>query len=305
MQVALAYIGVVLIWSTTPLGITYSVDSLDFIQGSALRMWLSLMLCFILLKVLGIRFPMHRAALIGYGAGAIGVLGAMLCTYWAAGKIPSGLMAVLWGLNPMFVAVFSAWLIPGRIFSLGKVFSILLAIMGLGLVFSGQIYLAAGMVLGLISLLVGVSLHAYSSVLLQKLQSNVHPLAQTTGALLFAAPGYGLAWLIMSGPLPESISFKSVTGVLYLATMGSVIGFMGYFYLLKRLSASAVSLTTLITPVLALILGSTIEDEQLPIETWLGSGVIMAALLVYNYGSLLKVLPKLRALVSRVSPNTF
>lgn len=297
MQVALAYVGVVLIWSTTPLGITYSVDSLDYVQGSALRMWLSLLLCCILLGVLRIRFPTHKPALLGYAAGAVGVLGAMLCTYWAAGKVPSGLMAVIWGLSPVMVAVFSAWMLPGKSFSWAKLLSIALAIAGLVLVFSGQINVAANMLLGLIVLLMGVKLHAYSSVLIQKLQTEVHPLAQTTGALGFSAPGYALAWWFMSGPLPETVSSKSALGVLYLATMGSVVGFMAYFYLLKKLSASAVSLTTLVTPVIALVLGATLENEQLPIETWLGAGVIMGALLVYNKEALLTFLPKLRQTV--------
>lgn len=294
MQIAMTYIGVVLIWSTTPLGITYSVDSLDYIQGSALRMWLSLGVCFILLKILRVRFPTHKAALMSYGAGAVGVLGAMLCTYWAAGKVPSGLMAVLWGLSPMMVTIFSAWLLPGKNFSWAKLFSIALAIGGLALVFSGQINVATSMILGLLVLLVGVKLHAYSAVLIQKLQVEVHPLAQTTGALAVAAPGYAIAWFFMSGPLPETISVKSVFGVLYLATIGSVVGFMAYFYLLKKLSAASVSLTTLITPVIALVLGAVLENEQLPIETWLGAGVIMMALLVYNKDALLNQLPKLR-----------
>ncbi len=303
MPVALAYLGVVLIWSTTPLGIRYSVDSLDFVQGAALRMWLSLFFCVLLLMVLRIRFPIHRAALLSYAAGALGVLGAMLCTYWAAAYIPSGLMAVLWGLSPVFVMLFSTWMFAERAFNVTKLSSLALAIMGLALVFSGQLDIAFAMVLGLAVLLVGVSLHAYSSVLIQKVQSQdaleVHPLAQTTGALLLAAPGYGLAWLFMSGPLPDSVSAKSLWGVLYLATMGSVVGFMAYFYLLKKLGAAPVSLTTLITPVLALMLGALIEGERLPVETWLGSLVIMTALFVYNSQSLLKLLPRLRAVVTR------
>ena len=297
MQIAIAYIGVVLIWSTTPLGITYSVDSLNFIQASAIRMWASLFLCFVLLKMWRIPFSFSRPALLGYGAGAIGILGAMLCVYWAGGKVPSGLIAVIWGLTPMAVSLISLWLIKGHVLSWAKLAGMCIAVLGLALVFSGQINIAMSMVLGLIILMLGVALHGYSSVLLQLQQSEIHPLAQTTGALAVSAPGYALVWLLMGGDLPEAITMKSFIGTAYLTVMGSIVGFMGYFYLLKHLSASTVSLTTLITPVLALMLGAAIENEQLPLETWLGAGVIMAALLVYNHETIMKLLPKMRASV--------
>lgn len=298
MQIVLAYIGVVLIWSTTPLGITYSVDSLNFIQASALRMWASLFLCFLLLKMWRIPFSTSRAALMGYVAGAVGVLGAMLCVYWAGGKVPSGLIAVIWGLTPMAVSLFSLWLIKGHRLSWAKFAGMLIAVTGLFLVFSGQINVAFSMVAGLAVLMVGVALHAYSSVLLQKQQSDVHPLTQTTGALAVSAPGYLLVWLLVGGELPEVVTMKSLIGTAYLTVMGSIVGFVGYFYLLKHLSAAAVSLTTLITPVLALMLGALINHERLPLETWFGAGVIMAALVVYNHAAILKLLPKVREAVS-------
>ena len=88
MRLASVYIAVVLIWSTTPLGIRFSVESLDFIQALAIRMWLSLVLCIALVKMMGIKVLWTRAALNSYALGAMAISGAMLCVYWAAQILP-------------------------------------------------------------------------------------------------------------------------------------------------------------------------------------------------------------------------
>ena len=57
---------------------------------------------------------------------------------------------------------------------------------------------------------------------------------------------------------------------------------MGYFYLLTHMSAASVSLVTLVTPVLALFLGSAFAGESLSLNTALGCGLIMGGLALYQ-----------------------
>ncbi|MEY8248087.1 MAG: DMT family transporter [Bermanella sp.] len=285
MKLVSIYAAVVLIWSTTPLGIRFSVESLDFIQALAMRMGLSLVLCVVLLKVLRIPFMFSRAAFMGYGLGAIAVSGAMLCVYWAAQTLSSGLVSVMWGLTPLIVGIYGRMLLPNGKFGMNRLLCMGLAVLGLYIIFSQQVSLGEHMVVALVVLLLGINLQSVSSVLIQRLQAMpgyepLHPLVQTTGALLLSMPAYGLVWFFFSGPLPEQVGWLSVGAVVYLATFGSVAGFIGYFYLLSNMSADDVSLITLITPVLALLLGTYVAGEQLHPNTWLGSLTIMLALLV-------------------------
>ncbi len=291
MRLASVYAVVVLIWSTTPLGIRFSVESLDFIQALALRMWISLALCVLLLKIFGIKFIFTRAAITSYALGALAITGAMLCVYWAANILASGLIAVLWGLTPLIVSLYSMWLLPNSAISLNRFLCLMLALVGLYIIFSQQISLGGHMVIALFVLLLGVNLHSLSSVLMQRLHLNnedakVHPLLQTTGALAISAPVYALVWLFFSGPLPAQISIPSMSAIAYLSVFGSVVGFIGYFYLLNNMSAANVALVTLITPILALLLGSYLAHESLQFNTWLGTGIIMLALLVNQVGQL-------------------
>lgn len=295
MRVPSAYLTVIAIWSTTPIGLRFSVDSLDFIQASAMRMWASALICLVLLALWRIPLPFNRIALKAYAAGAIGVAGAMLCAYWGAQYVPSGIIAVLWGLSPILVAVYAWFWLNEKQLSSRKLVSILIALGGLALIFAGHLDLKNSMLAGLLVTFVAVNLHCISSVILQGQNNTVHPLAQTTGTLLMAAPVYGLAWLIFSGPLPVVISAKSQWAIVYLATFGSVLGFLCYFFLLRHMSAASVSLTTLITPVLAMALGSVIEHASLPWQAWAGAAVIMGALLVYHSKTLAGLWPVWRS----------
>ena len=298
MKVASVYLSVVLIWSTTPLFIKLSVDSLDYIQASALRMWLSLVLCFVMMRLLSVPFRLTRAAMYRYFVGATAVSGAMLCVYWSAQSLPSGLVAVVWGLSPLVVSLYSILLIPQTRLSVLQMLCMVLAVFGLYYIFAQGVAIGAHLVMALLVLLLGVNFHSVSSVLLQRVrifkpEHNMHPLEQTTGALLLSAPVYGLMWLVLSGPLPDEISDTSIMAILYLATLGSVAGFIGYYYLLNKMSASSVALITIITPVLALMLGAYVAQEALHSRTWIGAGFILLALTLYHYRAIRGVVKRL------------
>jgi drug/metabolite transporter (DMT)-like permease len=77
------------------------------------------------------------------------------------------------------------------------------------------------------------------------------------------------------------ISTKSLLAVGYLSIFGSLIGAALFFYVLAKMSPTSVSLITLMTPVLALILGTWIGNESLSAELWMGAILVIIALLLY------------------------
>jgi drug/metabolite transporter (DMT)-like permease len=91
-----------------------------------------------------------------------------------------------------------------------------------------------------------------------------------------------LCWWLMDGALPQQVSTKSAGAIVYLSIMGSLVGAALFFYILQRLSASVVSLITLMTPVLALVIGKTLADEELPTQTLVGVATVLLALLLYS-----------------------
>jgi drug/metabolite transporter (DMT)-like permease len=60
-----------------------------------------------------------------------------------------------------------------------------------------------------------------------------------------------------------------------------------YFFLLHHLTASRMSLITLLTPVLALWLGQWVNGEVITLSIYLGTTVILCGLACYEWGDTL------------------
>lgn len=286
MSVPAAYLGIVLIWATTPLAIKWSGEEGGFLLGVTLRMSIGYVLCLLLLWLLRIEFPWHRQALSSYLAAGLGVFGAMLSVYWGAQYIPSGLVSVLFGLSPILIGVFASYWLGEQHFTVGKLFGIALAISGLALIFLPRESMVQIAPQGVIAVLLAVTFHSLSAVWVKRIGGELHPLTINCGALSIAVPLYLMVWLVFDGQMPQQMSERALGSILYLSLFGTALGFNLYFYVLKRVSAAALSLVTLITPVLALLIGNYLNGESTPPQVWLGASAILLGLVSFQWGGL-------------------
>lgn len=296
MHIPLAYLAVVLVWSTTPLAIVWSGETLHPVLAAWVRMALAAGLGWLLLRALRVPLLWRGAALRGYCYALIGVYGALCLSYIAARQVPSGLMSVLFGLSPILSAVFSQWLTDEPPLPLYRWFACALALAGLASIFLGDVAIRVHMLVGVLMVLVAVILHSYSAVMVKRTASPAHPLAQTVGTLLLSQPFFAVTWWLLDGSAPQ-VHWDSVSpwAVLYLALFGSLLGFVSYYYVLHHLTVSTVALVTLITPVFALVLGSWLNDEAVSPALALGSALILAGLGIFFFGPKLALRWKARA----------
>jgi drug/metabolite transporter (DMT)-like permease len=85
--------------------------------------------------------------------------------------------------------------------------------------------------------------------------------------------------------LPAELPLRTLGAIAYLALFGSVLGFMLYYYLLRHVEAGKTALITLVTPVLALLLGALLNAEPLDWQVWLGTLLILTGLACHQWGS--------------------
>lgn len=281
MPIILAYIVVVLIWSTTPLAIQFSSDSLSFMAACALRMSLALGLALVINALLGRRLFDRPGVWQVYLAASIGIFPNMPVVYWSAQLVPSGLIAVIFSLSPFVTGLLSWWLLGDNPFNRKRVLALLLAVTGLGVIFRDQLQVDARAVLGIGGILASCLMFSLSSVWLKKINAGSDAFNQTAGSLLFALPGLMLLWWWLDGHWPGQVGALSLGAVVYLAVLGSLLGFTLFFYVLGNMSPTAVSLITLITPVLALTLGALLAGERISPSLLAGAGLVAAGLLLY------------------------
>lgn len=284
MSVPAAFVGVILIWSTTPLAIQWSSEGTGFLFGVSARMWLGALVCLALMGALSVPLPRHAAALRTYLAAGLGIFGAMTCVYWGAQFIPSGLISVLYGLTPMVTGLLAALWLGERAFSPARLFGMLLGLGGLAVIFGRGLIDHQIAIPGVLAVLASVALHSVSSVWVKRIGAEISAMAVAGGGLLVAAPLYLLAWLLLDGSLPQALTPRAGAAIVYLGLVGSVVGFVLFYYVLKRMAASRIALITLVTPVLALWLGHVFNGESIDAQVVAGTALILAGLAAHQWG---------------------
>lgn len=287
MSVPLAFLGTLLIWSTTPLAIKWSSEGAGFIFAVTARMAIGTAGCLLLLALLRGRLHWHKAALRTYLAAGMGIYGAMTCVYWGSQFIPSGLISVIFGLTPLLTGLMAAYWLGEQALTPIRLLGLASALTGLVLIFGGGFHAGFEATLGMLAVFVAVVLHSLSTVLVKRIGADLPVMTVTSGGLLAALPLYLITWVLVDGQVPTAIPERALISVIYLGLFGSVLGFILFFYVLKQVPASRVGLIPLVTPVSALILGSVFNGEAIPSVVWSGTGLILLGMSVYQWGPLL------------------
>ncbi len=282
MSLPAAFVTVILIWSTTPLAIKWSALGIGFSFAVFSRMAVGVMLCTVLLAAFRVRVPLHRKALLAYVAGGLSMFIAMALTYWSSQFVSSGMIAVLFGLSPLITSLGAMLWLEDETLTLNKLAGISMGVLGLYLVFRGG--LEAGSGAGLIALTLAVVSQSFGLVMLKRIGDDSPPLAMTLGILVVALPLFFAAWWLIDGHVPVAVPERAIAATLYLGVFGSVLGFSLYYYLIKHMEAGRIALITLITPVMALLLGHGLNNEAVLPQVWLGTASIVLGLCLHRWG---------------------
>ena len=282
MPIAAAYAGVIVIWATTPLAIKWSGEGPGWLFGVTSRMLIGSCCVWLLLLLTRTRLPLGRAALVHYSAGALGIYGAMLLSYWGAQRMPSGWLSVLFGLSPLVTALLSRALLGEAALSPRRLCGQALALGGLYVIYGGAHEAGAAAAAGIGAVLVAVVLHSASGVWIKRLDVRMPALASVGGSMAFALPAYGLTWFVLDGTWPQALPAQALLSIAYLGVVATTAGFTLYYHVLRHLRATQVALINFATPVFSLALGHIFNAEPLGARVVAGTGLILVGLLLHE-----------------------
>ena len=284
-NIMMTYALLVFIWATTPLTIVWSVSDLHMLWALVLRFFIALPLTIILLLLLKVKFPNHLQAWHSYLAGSFSLIGSQIFTYIATAYLSSGIIALMFGLTPIMAGLIGRFVFQlhlARIQWIGMTVSIL----GLGIIcFGGETQHVHP--LGIILMLFSVLTYTMSIFWVKKVNAQVEPVAQATGSILVSTIAalciVPFIWSYVPTSLP---SLKSIAALLYTVIMASLIAMFCYFKLVQNIQATTLSLTTVMTPMIALLIGALLNQEALSVMVFVGALVLLLGLVLYFYRDL-------------------
>jgi drug/metabolite transporter (DMT)-like permease len=266
----------VLIWSSTWVGIKIGLEDTPPLLGAGLRFALAgavlLVVAAVQRRPLWTDWALAAVLALAPFAFAYGLV------YWGEQYVPSGLAAVLFGVLPLYTALIGAVLLPDEPLRMPLLAGVLIAIAGLALAFLESVELGAADKAAIGATALALSpLGAAVGGIAQKLRA-----AQLDAVVL---NGWAMLWggllLLVASALGEDWSesawtAESVGSILYLALFGSAITFVTLTVLLRHISAMAVAFLAMLLPFGALIFGATLYDESITVRA-VGGAVLVAA----------------------------
>jgi drug/metabolite transporter (DMT)-like permease len=272
---------VYLVWGSTYFAIKISVRTLPAFLSAGSRFLLAGTLLALILALTGRSIRVSRrellsSALVGVSLLALGVGGVTL----AETRIDSSTAAMIAGSVPLQVIVLRA-LARERI-ALATRLSVFAGLAGLALLVlpGGE---GSSSAVGL-ALALGASISwSLGSFFGHRLPLPRDGFVATTWEMLCAG-----AFLVVLGAAGGELgtmdaagfSLESIAAWLYLAVFGSLVGFTAYAWLLRNAPISKVVTHQYVNPLVAIILGAALLDEQLTVTTGLGAALIIGSVFV-------------------------
>jgi drug/metabolite transporter (DMT)-like permease len=272
---------VYLVWGSTYLAIKVSVRTMPAFLSAGSRFLLAGALLGAILVATGrslrvTRRELASSALLGLALLTLGVGVVTL----AETRIDSSIAAMIAGSVPLQVVVLRT-LARERV-ALATRLSVLAGLAGLALIVvpGGE---GASSAVGL-ALMLGASVSwSLGSFFGQRLPLAQDGFVATTWEMLCAG-----AFLLVLGAAtgelgdvdPAAFSLESVAAWLYLAVVGSLVGFTAYAWLLRNAPISKVVTHQYVNPVVAIILGALLLDERLTASVAVGAALIVGSVFV-------------------------
>ncbi len=280
------YILLVFIWASTPLAIVWSVSDLNMMWALVLRFFIALPIACLLLLILKVKLPLNKIALHSYLAGSFSLIGSQIFTYAATNYLSSGIIALMFGLAPIMAGLIGRFGFGQRLLGI-QWLGMLVAVLGLGIICisGGRNQHVHPIGIGL--MLMSVFTYALSIFWVKKVNADVVPMAQATGSILvstFAAMCIvPFIWQHVPTHIPNT---KSLFALIYTVFMASLLAMFCYFKLVQNIKATTLSLTTVMTPMIAMLLGAMLNNEKLTMSVFLGAAVLIFGLVLYFYRDL-------------------
>jgi drug/metabolite transporter (DMT)-like permease len=204
---------------------------------------------------------------------------------WSLEYISGGLGAIIAGLVPLFIALFSVWLVRAASITKWMIAGLIIGFAGICVIFYdylgqlGSKSFVAGIVLAFLSVLSWSFGTVYTSK--QKLKVDI---LFNAGLQMLAAGLVLLPICFITGKYVNlaNADHNAWYALTYLVVFGSFVGYTAYVIAITKLPATQVSVYAYINPIVAVLLGWLLLHEKLNVHMVLGTLITLVGVYLVN-----------------------
>lgn len=270
-----SYLAVCILWGSTYLAIAVALEGFPpFLLGFA-RFIASggIMLAFARMR--GEPWPERRQWIGTAVAGVfLFVVGNGLINA-AERSVSTGVTAVLVATMPLWMTVFGRFV--GEPVTRLEIAGVVLGLVGVGVMNLGGELRASPF--GVAMLVLAPMGWAIGSIASRRLPSPPG-MMRAGGQMLVGGVAMGVVALALGERMHAAPSARAIGAAFYLLIAGSLIGFSAYSYLLKHTRPIIATSYAYVNPVIAVLLGVTLNGERFELTSAIGGTIILAAILL-------------------------
>jgi len=196
---------------------------------------------------------------------------------WGEVYISSGLAAILVGMMPIFTVLFAHWMTQDEKITPRKVLGIMAGFIGVVILLIPDLVKGATFnIVGGIAVISATVSYAIATIYARRHFKGESHVKVAFGQMLMAAVVLVPASLILDKPWTLTPTPASLASIVTLAVVGTAFAYLLYYWLIENVGPTRTSLTTYISPVIAVILGAVFLHEALQWATLVGLVLIIA-----------------------------
>ncbi len=215
----------------------------------------------------------------------IGIIGNFIPFFlisWAEQFIPSSTAGMLMAIGPIITLVMSHFLTKNEKFSLMKLFSIAIGLVGVFFIFNfnslDDLFITSSIdILAKLLVVLAAFGYMFSNIIAYEKLNNIDSFSITTFATTFGAI-FSLPFLvfdIMTNSLNYNLNYNSTYAIIYLGIFPTAIAFQFRYYITKTSGPVFLSYVAYLIPVFAVIWGYLLLSEKIGLNSFIGIFLIL------------------------------
>ncbi len=272
------------IWGTTWVASKIAVEHVPGLQVSAIRQLIAGLLYIVFFKIKGEPWPtfqqFKRLLLLAFFMLII----ANGFASWSIAFISSGLAALIATLYPLSVVIIEMVFYKAK-YNWLTFIGLLTGLLGVGVVFYENAFhqQTEGYVFGVVLGIIAMISWSIGNILVAKEPETLNPYYSMGWQMLISAPFIFLFAYSTNNVISfENIPTQTWASIGYLVLFGSCFTFVCFIYSLKHLPPAISSLYAYINPVIAMITGGILLNEELTMYIVVGSIVTIFGVYLVN-----------------------
>jgi drug/metabolite transporter (DMT)-like permease len=274
------FVALGLMWGSSYLFIKLGVETLDPFQLIAARLLIGAAILWVIVAVA--REPLPRDART-YGhlivMSIVNIIIPFTLITWAEQSVDSALAAIINGAVPLFVIVPAAIFLHDEPITLNRLVGLPLGFIGVVLLVVKDLGVGGLNALGAIALLGSTVAYALGNVYARRNIRHLRPMVpavfQVTFALILSA---GLMFALEGLPSAAAFTPTVAFSIAMLGIFGSALAYLAYFRLLHEWGATRTALLAYLLPIVGIVLGVAVRNEQIDIRALIGTALILAGI---------------------------